>query len=59
VGKDRLPDIMDSMGQWEYVVEILCMWALAIWPLYPGEFRVLWRWQTVSCAAWALREGRP
>jgi hypothetical protein len=30
-----------------------------MWPMYPGVFMTLWRWQTVSFAAWDLREGRP
>jgi hypothetical protein len=55
----ELRDIMDSVGQWEYVVEMVRMYVLAIWPMYLGVFMIFWRWHTVSCAAWALREGRP
>jgi hypothetical protein len=43
VGGENLSDMIDSVGQWEYVVEMVCMWALAMWPLYPGEFMTLWR----------------
>jgi hypothetical protein len=59
VGGEELPHMMDSVGQWEYVVYMVRMCARAIWPRYPGLFMILGRWQTVSCAAWALREGRP
>jgi hypothetical protein len=55
----ELRDMMDSVGQWVYVVEMVRMCVLAMWPLYPGVFIILWRYHTVSCAAWALREGRP
>ena len=59
VGGVEWPDMMDSVGQWEYVVETVRMCARAMWPRYPELFMTMWRWQTVSCAAWALREGRP
>jgi hypothetical protein len=59
VGGEVLRDMMDSVGQWVYVVEIVRMCDLAMWPLYPGVFMILWRWHSVSCAAWASREGRP
>ena len=51
--------MMDSEGQWEYVVDKVRMCARAMWPRYPEVFMILCRWQTVNCAAWALREGRP
>jgi hypothetical protein len=59
VGGEKLPDMMDSVGRWLHVVEMVRMCARAMWPMYPGVFMILWRCQTVSCAAWALREGRP
>jgi hypothetical protein len=51
--------MMDSEGQWEYVVDKVWICARAKWPRYPELFMISCRWQTVSCAAWALRERRP
>jgi hypothetical protein len=33
VGGEVLRDMMDYMGQWLYVVEMVWMWVLAMWPL--------------------------
>jgi hypothetical protein len=53
-------DIMDSVGQCLSVDEMVRMCVRAMWPLYPGVFMsLLCMWQTVSCAARPLREGRP
>jgi hypothetical protein len=38
---EALRDMMDSAGQWEYVVEMVLRCALAMWPLYPGVFMIL------------------
>jgi hypothetical protein len=58
MGGELLPIMTDSVGEW-VCVEIVRMCVLAMWPLYTGVFMILCRWQTVSCAAWALREERP
>jgi hypothetical protein len=59
VGGVERHDMMDSVGQWEYVVEMVPTCARAMWPQYLGLFLILCRWQTLSCVEWALREGRP
>jgi hypothetical protein len=38
VCEDEPRDVMDSVGQWLYVVEIVRMCFLAVWPLYLGVF---------------------
>jgi hypothetical protein len=44
VGGEELPDMMDLVGQWEIVVDMVRMCARAMWPLYTGLFMILWRW---------------
>ena len=43
VGGEVLPNMIDSVGHWVYVVEIVRMCVMAMWPLYPGVFMSLWR----------------
>jgi hypothetical protein len=33
--------MMDSVGQWTYVVEMVRMCVLAMWPMYPEVFVIL------------------
>jgi hypothetical protein len=35
VGREALRDMMDSVGQWLYVVKMVRMCVLAMWPMYP------------------------
>jgi hypothetical protein len=41
VGGVQRADMMDSVGQWEYVVEMVRMCARAMWPRYPELFLIL------------------
>jgi hypothetical protein len=40
--------MMDFVGQLVYVVEMVRICVLAMWPMYPGVFMILCRWRTVS-----------
>jgi hypothetical protein len=43
VGGEEPREMMDFVGQWLYVVEMVWMCVLALWPLYPGVFIILCR----------------